>query len=73
MSGNPARILGLKDRGRLVAGARADLTIIDTAASRAVDPALFKSRGKNTPFTGRPLRGKVMMTLHGGRVVYHAN
>lgn len=73
MSGNPARILGLKDRGRLVAGARADLTLIDTAASRAVDPALFKSRGKNTPFTGRPLRGKVMMTLHGGRIVYQAN
>jgi dihydroorotase len=70
MSGNPARILGLNDRGRLATGLRADLAVIDTAASRTVEPALFKSRGKNSPFAGRTLRGTVLMTLHGGRIVF---
>jgi dihydroorotase len=73
MSANPARILGLKDRGRIATGLRADLTVIDPAASLTVDPALFKSRGKNSPFAGRKLRGRVLMTLRGGLVVYEAD
>jgi dihydroorotase len=44
--------------------------VIDTAASWIVDPALFKSRGKNSPFEGRELKGKVLLSIHGGRVVY---
>jgi dihydroorotase len=71
MSGNPARLLGLPDRGRIAVGLRADLTLIDSAASWVVRPELFKSRGKNSPFAGWNLRGKVIMTIHGGRVVYH--
>ncbi|MDR0997677.1 MAG: dihydroorotase [Treponema sp.] len=70
MSASPARILGLGDRGRISAGLRADLAVIDTAASWIVEPALFKSRGKNSPFAGRRLRGKLILTIHKGRVVY---
>jgi len=74
MSAYPARFLGLDEgpqkRGRLLPGYRADLVIIDPAAAWTVDPALFKSRGKNSPFKGRELYGKILMTLHGGRVVF---
>ena len=74
MSANPARLLGLGEglqkRGRLLPGCRADLVIADTETSWTVDPAVFKSRGKNSAFTGRRLFGKILMTLHSGRVVF---
>jgi dihydroorotase len=43
---------------------------VDTEAAWTVDPAEFKSRGKNSPFGGRELKGKVLMTIHQGRVVF---
>lgn len=70
MSASPARILGLADRGRIAVGMRADLAIIDPEAQFTVDPSRFKSRGKNTPFVGRKLKGKILATLSLGRVVY---
>jgi dihydroorotase len=70
MSANPARILKLAGRGEIAPGRRADLVIVDTAASWKVDPAQFKSRGKCGPFTGRELRGKVLMTIQSGRIVF---
>jgi dihydroorotase len=66
MSANPARILGLQDRGRIAEGLRADLVIVDTEAKWKVQPEQFKSRGKCSPFAGKELRGKVLMTLNGG-------
>jgi dihydroorotase len=77
MSACPARLLGLdggsQGRGRLIQGDRADLVIIDPTVEWTVDPALFRTRGKNSPFKGRKLYGKILMTLHGGRVVYQCN
>lgn len=70
MSANPARILGLNDRGRIAVGLRADLVIADTEALWIVKSESFKSHGKNSPFKGRMLRGKILLTLHGGRIVY---
>jgi dihydroorotase len=70
MSAAPARILALNDRGRLAPGLRADLTALDPAAAWDVVPAVLASRGKNTPFAGRTLRGQVLLTMRGGRVVY---
>ncbi|MDR3334522.1 MAG: dihydroorotase [Treponema sp.] len=72
MSAAPARILGLGDRGRITPGNRADLIIVDSNAPQLVNPGVFKSRGKNSPFKGQELRGTVLMTLHGGRVVFEA-
>jgi dihydroorotase len=72
MSAAPARILGLEDRGLLEVGMRADLVLVNTGATLAVEPSTWKSRGKNSPIAGRRLPGAVLITLHGGRIVHDA-
>jgi dihydroorotase len=72
MSANPARLLGLADRGRITPGRRADLILADPDASLRPGPESFRSRGKNSPFIGRELSGKILLTLHRGRVVFEA-
>lgn len=69
LSTGPARLFGLEG-GTLAPGASADVTLIDPTAEWTVDPAAFLSKGKNTPFDGRKLRGRVVMTVLGGRVVF---
>jgi dihydroorotase len=56
--------------GTLKVGALADVTIFDPDAAWVVDPAQFVSKGKNTPLGGEMLKGKVMATIYGGRIVY---
>ena len=70
LSASPARIIGLSDRGRIAPGLRADFVIVDTGAAWTVNTERFKSRGKCSPFAGRELRGKVLMTFNAGRIVY---
>jgi dihydroorotase len=70
MSANSARILGI-DKGRIQPGDDADLVIFDPEESWTVDPATFKSKGRNTPFAGMILRGKVKYTIAGGKIVYN--
>ena len=70
MSANPARLLGLAGKGRIAAGADADLTVLDLERETTVDKAHFESKGRNTPFDGWTLRGGVAMTIVGGRVAY---
>jgi dihydroorotase len=72
MSASPARILGLKDRGRVAKGLRADLVIADINTSWKVDAEQFASRGKCSPFAGKTLQGRILMTFHQGRIVYEA-
>jgi dihydroorotase len=72
MSANPARILSLIDRGRIAPGCRADLVLVDSGASWKPGPESFRSRGKNSPFIGRELSGKILLTMHQGRVVFEA-
>jgi dihydroorotase len=67
----PARAFGL-ECGTLAVGAPADITIFDPAEEWTVDPAQFASKGRNTPLAGIRLRGRVRLTLLGGRVVYDA-
>jgi dihydroorotase len=65
----PARIFNLPG-GTLRAGSVADVTVVDPNAQWTVDPTRFRSKGRNTPYAGRRLRGRVEFTLVDGRVVY---
>lgn len=65
MSYNPSRILGI-DRGDISTGRTADIVIFDPKKKWTVDPAQFKSKGRNTPFAGITLTGEVIMTIRGG-------
>ena len=67
----PARILGVP-AGTLAAGAAADICLFDPARPWIVEPAALASQGKNTPFQGLELVGRVARTLVGGRTVYAA-
>lgn len=70
MSSNPARILGLSDRGSVSEGKTADLVIFDPGKKYRIDKRTFVSKGKNTPFDGYEVSGEVVYTLVDGRVVY---
>lgn len=71
MSYNPARILGL-DKGVVEKGKTADLVIFDPEKESVIDPAQFRSKGKNTPFAGKKVKGMVMATIVAGRIVYES-
>ncbi|MBI5894267.1 MAG: dihydroorotase [Deltaproteobacteria bacterium] len=70
LSANPAKILGLHTKGSLKAGNDADITIVDLNKEWVVDASKLKSKSKNTPFGGWKMKGKVIKTIVGGRVVY---
>ena len=65
----PARILGL-NAGHLTIGAVADVCIFDPELYWKVEPAALRSQGKNTPFLGMQLKGKVCYTLINGQIIY---
>jgi dihydroorotase len=67
----PARILG-EDTGTLVPGRKADLVLFDPQAQWVVHPEAFLSSGKNSPFAGQTLVGRVRYTLVGGELRYEA-
>ncbi len=70
MSYNPAKILGLEDRGSVSEGKAADITIFDPERTYRIDKNSFVSKGKNTPFDGFEVTGEVVCTLVDGKVVY---
>ena len=69
MSTNPAKILGI-DKGTLQPGKVADITIINPTEEYVIDKNTFVSKGKNTPFHGKTVRGKVKYTIVSGKVVF---
>lgn len=69
MTAEPARILGL-DMGRLAVGCNADIVIFNPDEEWIVDPDRFASKGRNTPFGGHKLKGKVKYTIVGGNVIF---
>ncbi len=69
MSAAPAAILNLRG-GAIEAGAPADLTVVDLNEKWTIDPAQFVSKGKNTPFAGRQVYGRVKYTLVDGDIRY---
>jgi len=67
-----AKIIGDKHGrlGTLAVGAPADVTLFDPNKEWLVAPNTFASKGKNTPLAGATLKGKVMATIYGGKIVY---
>jgi len=69
MSTNPADILGLPF-GHMSLGVAADLIIFDPDEEWVIDPSQFLSKGRNTPFAGKQVKGKVKYTIVKGEVIY---
>ncbi len=69
MSTKPAEILGLR-RGIIAEGYPADLAVIDTQREYTIHGEHLHSKGKNTPFEGKRVFGKVVCTLADGNVIY---
>jgi len=71
MSYNPAKVLGReKELGGLAEGYSADITIVAPEEEYTIHPEEFFSKGKNTPFGGKKVKGRVYMTLCEGTVTY---
>ena len=68
----PAKVFRL-DKGTLAPGVDADVTIVDLQQTWEVHPDRLRSQSRNTPFAGWKLKGAVVATLVGGRVVYQAS
>ena len=69
MSASPAALLGL-DKGTLAVGTDADLVLFDPGQEWVIDKNQFASKGRNTPFHGRTVRGKVKYTISQGNIIY---
>lgn len=69
MTIKPSKVFSL-DKGSLRVGASADIALIDLSMKWVVEPAQLKSKSKNTPWLGKTLKGRVVKTILGGRVVY---
>ena len=69
LSSTPASLLGLPG-GKLAKGAPADLVLFDSDFAWKIDRVDFWSKTKNSPFDERPVQGRVMATIVGGRTIY---
>ena len=67
----PARIVGLPAPS-LREGARADLVLVDPAARWVVAKERLRSKSSNTPFLGREVKGRVIMTVAAGAPIFEA-
>ena len=70
MSTTPAKLFHLPG-GSLRKGGAADVTVFNPEAEWTVDPKKFLTKGRNTPYAGKNLVGRVHHTIVGGRVVHH--
>lgn len=69
MTFHPACILGIS-AGRLSLGGEADFTLFDPDEEWMVEPEKFASKGRNTPFAGKRLKGRVKYTIVSGKILY---
>lgn len=71
MSYNPARLIPV-DRGDIQPGKAADIVIFDPNVTYKIDAETFASKGRNTPFDGRSVTGRVVCTICDGNIVFRA-
>ena len=71
MTKTPAEIVGIP-YGQIEVGGLADLTLVDLDAKYTIDSSKFYSKGKNTPFNGFVVKGKVKYTVVGGKIKYQS-
>jgi dihydroorotase len=69
LSHNPAVILGVEG-GHLSEGNTADLAIVDADYEYVLREGDIRSKSKNSPFIGKPMKGRNMLTMVGGRIVW---
>ena len=69
MSANPTKFLGL-NQGLIEEVLRSDLVLIDENCENVIDTSNFISKGKNNPFNGQRVKGKVIMTIKNGKIMY---
>lgn len=72
LSAAPARIAGLADKGEIAEGKDADIVIVDMDKEWQVRREDMASKSRNSPFVGWNLKGRVVTTICGGKVVYSA-
>lgn len=71
MSWNPAKVIGIEnERGSIETGKMADIVIFNPDMEYTVDVNEFASKGKNTPYDGKVLKGRVVNTICKGKVVF---
>lgn len=72
MTIEPAKLHRLDERGlgRLAAGGPADIAVIDPDSRWTIDPEQFASKGRNCPFAGRSVAGRVVATVVDGRIAH---
>jgi dihydroorotase len=69
LNSGPARAMDLPG-GKLVKGGPADITVLDLESAWQVEPDKFKSKSRNTPFAGRELKGRAILTICDGRITF---
>lgn len=72
-SEKPAQIFHLKDRGSIVKGNWADLTVVDLGQEYKIDSSKFYSKAKYSPFDGYKVKGKLIKTFVNGQLVFDEN
>jgi len=68
-SRKPAEILKLEQKGEIAIGKDADLIVIETKGTQIIEPELFASKAKFSPFAGQEVKGRVVYTIVGGKIV----
>lgn len=69
MSYNPANILGI-EHGEIKEDIKANLVITDLETSYTINKDMFKSKSSNSPFIGKEVYGKVLVTIRNGKILY---
>ncbi len=68
-SSKPAQILGLHKKGQIAEGMDGDLVIVDLQEEYQINPQAFVSKAKFSPFAGKKVKGKIIGTIVGGRIL----